>query len=107
MKAIDTATDAARHRLTKLLTVLESEQVEERASLLASAAVFAAAPHIITGTLRALAAEARTRGDIGKDGGIEAWTFLEWHATQLEAEHEVTDPASNPPVKFQPVTEVG
>jgi len=74
--------------------------------MLAATAVRAAAPHIIAGTLRALAREARTRGDIGKDGGIEAWTFLEWHAELLESGREVKDPASNPPVKFQPVTEV-
>ena len=106
MRAIDEATEAARKRLAELLTILERREVSEVSDLLARAAVHVAAPIIITGALRALANEAKTRGDVGKEGGIEAWTFLEWHASQLDAGHEVTDPASNPPVKFQPVTEV-
>lgn len=34
--------------------------------------------------LRSLAADARIRGDIGKPDGVEAWTWLNGKADQLE-----------------------
>ena len=40
----------------------------------------AAAPHIISEHLLKLAADVRARGDIGKDGGLESWDYLTWHA---------------------------
>lgn len=36
--------------------------------------------------LEEAAKEARIRGDIGKDGGIEAWDWLNWLAGNLRLE---------------------
>jgi len=45
-------------------------------------ALEAAAPHLMAKALREAAADTRARGDVGKDGGIEAWTYLEWRASK-------------------------
>jgi hypothetical protein len=34
--------------------------------------------------LRQAAADTRARGDIGKDGGCEAWDYLTWRADRIE-----------------------
>ena len=47
---------------------------------IARAALAAAAPHLAAKALQEAADDTRARGDIGKDGGIEAWTYLEWRA---------------------------
>lgn len=42
--------------------------------------LIAGGPHLVAGALNELAADAMARGDIGKDGGLESWDYLGWHA---------------------------
>lgn len=42
----------------------------------AKAILEAAAPQLMAERLLALAADTRARGDIGKEGGVEAWDYL-------------------------------
>jgi len=97
MTAIENANEAARLSLAPLLSMLSirdeappfdmgprcSPGEGTKSEILARAAVRAAAPHLIAGALRSLAADTKARGDVGKDGGIEAWKYLEWNADQL------------------------
>ena len=57
-----------------------SESFLPAARTRAKAYLEAAAPYILRDHLLALAADARARGDIGKDGGVEAWDYLTFHA---------------------------
>lgn len=47
------------------------------------AALEAATPLLVAGHLETLAADVKARGDIGKDGGLEAWDYLTWKAEQI------------------------
>lgn len=49
----------------------------------AKIALEAAAPYMLAQALDELAADVKARGDIGKDGGLEAWDYLTWKAEQL------------------------
>ena len=46
-------------------------------------ALHAAAPYIAAVALREAAADASVRGDIGKDGGVEAWRYLGARADRI------------------------
>lgn len=83
--AIDAAKEAMRE-VTPPPGVDKSAWLKEhgRYALLAGA-IAAAAPHLISEHLLSLARDARARGDIGKDGGTEAWDYLTFHAEKARA----------------------
>jgi hypothetical protein len=53
------------------------------------AALMVAYPVIEAELLRKLAKDTRARGDIGKEGGVEAWDYLNAHADLRDGEGEV------------------
>jgi hypothetical protein len=79
-KALQAAVKGWREQATVNGTILEYNL---------EAAVEAAVPVIEAELLRRLAKDTRERGDIGKEGGVEAWDYLNAHADLRDGEGEV------------------
>ena len=76
--------DAAVEAAAKTLAVLNSDAGDQLSDHeWARAILEAAAPHMLAAYLLGLAADVRARGDIGKDGGLESWDYLAWHAEKV------------------------